>query len=177
LQLVHRARTQRATPSAKGAHVSDNYRKDPEAISALTPEQYRVTQKKGTEPPFRNEYWDNKEPGIYVDVVSGEPLFASTSKYDSRTGWPSFTAAIEPDNVVKRRDFSLLMPRTEVRSANGDSHLGHLFHDGPKEAGGLRYCINSASLRFIPVDDLESEGYGAYSKLFEPGNDTGSSSS
>jgi peptide-methionine (R)-S-oxide reductase len=160
-----------------GAHVSDNYRKNPEAISALTPEQYRVTQKKGTEPPFRNEYWDNKEPGIYVDVVSGEPLFASTSKYDSRTGWPSFTATIEPDNVVKRRDFSLLMPRTEVRSANGDSHLGHLFHDGPKEAGGLRYCVNSASLRFIPVDDLESEGYGAYIKLFEPGNDPGTSSS
>jgi peptide-methionine (R)-S-oxide reductase len=177
LQLVHRARTQRATPPANGAHVSDNYGKDLEAISALTPEQYRVTQKKGTEPPFRNEYWDNKEPGIYVDVVSGEPLFASTSKYDSRTGWPSFTAAIEPDNVVKRRDFSLLMPRTEVRSANGDSHLGHLFHDGPKEAGGLRYCINSAALRFVPVDDLEREGYGAYSKLFEPGNDTGSSSS
>ena len=157
--------------------MSDNYRKDPEAISALAPEQYRVTQKKGTEPPFRNEYWDNKEPGIYVDVVSGEPLFASTSKYDSRTGWPSFTAAIEPGNVVKRRDFSLLMPRTEVRSAHGDSHLGHLFHDGPKEAGGLRYCINSAALRFIPVDDLESEGYGEYSKLFEPGNDTGKSSS
>jgi peptide-methionine (R)-S-oxide reductase len=172
-----RARIQRATPWVDGAHVSDNYRKDPEAISQLTPEQYRVTQKKGTEPPFRNEYWDNKQPGIYVDVVSGEPLFASTSKYDSRTGWPSFTAAIEPDNVVKRRDFSLLMPRTEVRSANGDSHLGHLFHDGPKEAGGLRYCINSAALRFIPADDLEREGYGEYSKLFEPGNDTGSSSS
>jgi peptide-methionine (R)-S-oxide reductase len=177
LQVVRRARTQRATRWVNGAHVSDNYRKDPEAISALTPEQYRVTQKKGTEPPFRNEYWDNKEPGIYVDVVSGEPLFASTSKYDSRTGWPSFTAAIEPDNVVKRRDFSLLMPRTEVRSADGDSHLGHLFHDGPKEAGGLRYCINSASLRFIPVDDLASEGYGAYIKLFEPGNDPGTSSS
>jgi peptide-methionine (R)-S-oxide reductase len=157
--------------------MTDDYRKDPEAVSRLTPEQYRVTQKNGTEPPFRNDYWDNKEPGIYVDVVSGEPLFASTSKYDSRTGWPSFTAAIEPDNVVKRRDFSLLMPRTEVRSANGDSHLGHLFHDGPKEAGGLRYCVNSASLRFIPVDDLESEGYGAYIKLFEPGNDPGTSSS
>jgi peptide-methionine (R)-S-oxide reductase len=157
--------------------VSDNYRKDPEAISALTKEQYRVTQKKGTEPPFRNEYWDNKEPGIYVDVVSGEPLFASTSKYDSRTGWPSFTAAIEPDNVVKRRDLRALGLATEVRSANGDSHLGHLFHDGPREAGGLRYCINSAALRFVPVDDLEREGYGAYRRLFEPGNDTGSSSS
>ena len=148
--------------------MSENYRKDPEAISQLTREQYRVTQKKGTEPPFRNEYWDNKEPGIYVDVVSGEPLFASTSKYDSRTGWPSFTAAIEPDNVVKRRDFRALGLATEVRSANGDSHLGHLFHDGPKEAGGLRYCINSAALRFVPVDDLEREGYGAYRTLFEP---------
>ena len=147
--------------------MSANYRKDPEAISQLTPEQYRVTQKKGTEPPFRNEYWDNKEPGIYVDVVSGEPLFASTSKYDSRTGWPSFTSVIEPDNVVKRRDLRALGLATEVRSANGDSHLGHLFHDGPKEAGGLRYCINSAALRFIPVDDLEREGYGAYRKLFE----------
>jgi peptide-methionine (R)-S-oxide reductase len=160
----------------EGAAVSDNYRKDPEAISRLTPEQYKVTQEKGTEPPFRNDYWDNKEPGIYVDVVSGEPLFASVSKYDSRSGWPSFTVPIEPDNVVERRDFSHLMIRTEVRSAQGGSHLGHLFHDGPKEAGGLRYCINSAALRFIPVDDLESEGYGAYSKLFEPAHDTGSAS-
>src|ERR1700723_2081581 len=164
-------------PTGEGAHMSDNYRKDPEAISQLTREQYRVTQKKGTEPPFRNEYWDNKEPGIYVDVVSGEPLFASTSKYDSRTGWPSFTAAIEPDNVVKRRDLRALGLATEVRSANGDSHLGHLFHDGPKEAGGLRYCINSAALRFIPVGDLEREGYGAYRKLFEAGNDSGISAS
>ena len=156
--------------------MADNYRKDPDAVSRLTPEQYRVTQKSGTEPPFRNEYWDNKEPGIYVDVVSGEPLFASVSKFDSHTGWPSFTAPIEPGNVVKRRDFRMLIPRTEVRSAHGDSHLGHVFHDGPREAGGLRYCINSAALRFVPAGDLEREGYGAYRKLFEPADDTGRAS-
>ena len=156
--------------------MSDNYRKDPEAISRLTPEQYRVTQKKGTEPAFRNEYWDNKEPGIYVDVVSGEPLFASVNKYDSRSGWPSFTVPIEPRNVVEKKDFGLGMIRTEVRSAHGDSHLGHVFPDGPADQGGLRYCINSAALRFIPLDDLEREGYGAYSKLFDLANDTGSTS-
>jgi peptide-methionine (R)-S-oxide reductase len=154
--------------------VSDDYRKDPEAVSRLTPEQYRVTQKKGTEPAFNNEYWDNKEPGIYVDVVSGEPLFASVNKYDSHSGWPSFTVPIEPGNVVERRDFSHLMIRTEVRSAHGDSHLGHVFPDGPREAGGLRYCINSAALRFLPLDDLEREGYGTYRKLFDPAPDPGS---
>ena len=157
--------------------MSDDYRKDPEAISRLTPEQYQVTQEKGTEPPFRNEYWDNKEPGIYVDVVSGEPLFASVNKFNSGTGWPSFTVPIEPGNVVEKRDFSHFMIRTEVRSAHGDSHLGHLFHDGPTDAGGLRYCINSASLRFIGVDDLEREGYGDYRKLFEPAHDTPGSAS
>ena len=140
---------------------------DPEALTRLTPEQYRVTQRNGTEPAFRNEYWDNKQPGLYVDVVSGEPLFASVSKYDSGTGWPSFTVPVEPGNVVERRDFSHLMIRTEVRSAHGDSHLGHVFPDGPKDEGGLRYCINSAALRFIPVADLEQEGYGEYRKLFE----------
>jgi methionine-R-sulfoxide reductase len=143
------------------------YHKNPEAVSSLSPEQYRVTQCDGTEPPFDNAYWDNKEPGIYVDVVSGEPLFASVNKFDSGSGWPSFTRPIEPENVVENTDASHGMIRTEVRSSHGDSHLGHVFPDGPREAGGLRYCINSASLRFIPVDELESEGYGAYRKLFD----------
>jgi peptide-methionine (R)-S-oxide reductase len=154
--------------------VSDTYRKDSGAVSRLTPEQYRVTQQSATEPPFGNEYWDNKEPGLYVDVVSGEPLFASVTKYDSGSGWPSFTAPVEPGNVVEHSDASYGMIRTEVRSAHGDSHLGHVFPDGPAEAGGLRYCINSAALRFVPVDDLEREGYGAYRKLF--GTDTRSAS-
>jgi peptide-methionine (R)-S-oxide reductase len=153
--------------------VSDTYQKDPQAISELTPEQYRVTQKKGTEPAFRNEYWDNKEPGIYVDVVSGEPLFASVNKYDSGTGWPSFTVPIEPGNVVEKLDSSHGMRRTEVRSAHADSHLGHLFTDGPADAGGLRYCLNSAALRFIPLNDLEAEGYGAYRNLFDDADDKG----
>jgi methionine-R-sulfoxide reductase len=153
--------------------VSDSsYSKNPEAVSQLTPEQYQVTQCSATEPAFRNQYWDNHEPGIYVDVVSGEPLFASVDKFDSGTGWPSFTAAIDPENVVEKRDRSLFMLRTEVRSAHGDSHLGHVFHDGPRDAGGLRYCINSAALRFIGVDDLEREGYGQYRKLFEPETET-----
>jgi peptide-methionine (R)-S-oxide reductase len=147
--------------------VAHQYRKDQETISRLSREQYHVTQESGTERAFSNEYWDNKEPGIYVDVVSGEPLFASLDKYDSGTGWPSFTAPIERDNVVEIRDASHGMVRTEVRSAHGDSHLGHLFDDGPATAGGLRYCMNSASLRFIPVDDLEAEGYGEYRRLFD----------
>ena len=156
--------------------MSHNYRKNPEVISRLTPEQYRVTQQNDTEPAFNNEYWDTKEPGIYVDVVSGEPLFASVNKYDSHSGWPSFTVPIEPRNVVERRDTSHGMIRTEVRSAHGDSHLGHVFPDGPADGGGLRYCINSAALRFIPLDDLEREGYGAYRELLEPAHDTGSAS-
>ena len=144
-----------------------NYHKNPEVISRLSPEQYKVTQRKGTEAPFKNAYWDNKEPGLYVDVVSGEPLFTSMDKFDSGCGWPSFTKPIEAENVVENRDTSHGMIRTEVRSSAGDSHLGHVFPDGPREAGGLRYCINSASLRFIPVDQLESEGYGSYLKLFQ----------
>jgi peptide-methionine (R)-S-oxide reductase len=150
--------------------VAKDYNKNPAAVGALSPEQYHVTQKSGTERPFTGEYWDNHEPGIYVDVVSGEPLFASVDKFDSGTGWPSFTRPIrEPNgsaNVIEKRDRSLLMIRTEVRSAHGDSHLGHVFNDGPRAEGGLRYCINSASLRFIHLDDLEAEGYGEYKKLF-----------
>ena len=143
------------------------YNKNLEAVARLSPEQQRVTQRCGTEMPFDNAYWDNKEPGIYVDVVSGEPLFASVDKFDSGTGWPSFTRPIEPENVAENTDVSHGMTRTEVRSSHGDSHLGHVFPDGPRDEGGLRYCINSASLRFIPLDELESEGYGSYRKLFE----------
>jgi peptide-methionine (R)-S-oxide reductase len=149
----------------------DTYRKDPEAITRLTREQYQVTQQDATEPAFRNEFWDNHEPGLYVDVVSGEPLFASVNKYDSQSGWPSFTVPVEPGNVVELQDSAYGMVRTEVRSAHGDSHLGHVFPDGPRDEGGLRYCINSAALRFIPVSDLEGEGYGEYRKLFETTDD------
>ncbi|TMJ35830.1 MAG: peptide-methionine (R)-S-oxide reductase MsrB [Alphaproteobacteria bacterium] len=143
-----------------------SYRKSPEALSTLTPEQYRITQNNGTERPFANEYWDHKEPGLYVDVVSGEPLFTSLDKFDSGCGWPSFTTPVDADNVIENRDQSHGMVRTEVRSAHGDSHLGHVFPDGPSEKGGLRYCINSASLRFIPLDELEAEGYAEYAELF-----------
>ena len=143
------------------------YEKNPEAVSRLSPEQYQVTQQNGTERPFANTYWDHHEPGLYVDVVSGEPLFASFHKFDSGCGWPSFTTPIEPEHVIEKRDKSHGMIRTEVRSRHGDSHLGHVFPDGPKAAGGLRYCINSASLRFVPLDRLESEGYGSYRELFQ----------
>jgi peptide-methionine (R)-S-oxide reductase len=138
------------------------YQKTPEAIKRLTAEQYRVTQQSATERPGTGEYLHNHEPGIYVDVVSGEPLFASADKYESGCGWPSFTKPIEPANVKELRDVTHGMLRTEVRSSHGDSHLGHVFPDGPRERGGLRYCINSASLRFVHRDDMEKEGYGAY---------------
>lgn len=142
------------------------YRKDPDAIKALTPDQYRVTQRNGTERAYSGEFWLHDEPGIYVDVVSGEPLFASVDKFDSRTGWPSFTKPVDGRNVVTKRDFTMLFPRTEVRSAHGDSHLGHVFKDGPRNRGGLRYCINSAALRFVHRDDLEAQGYSDYVTLF-----------
>jgi peptide-methionine (R)-S-oxide reductase len=136
------------------------YTKTPEALARLTPEQYRVTQQNGTEYPGTGEYLKNHAPGIYVDIVSGEPLFASTDKFESGCGWPSFTKPIEPAHVTELRDASLGMVRTEVRSAHGDSHLGHVFNDGPRERGGLRYCINSASLRFVHLKDMAAEGYG-----------------
>ena len=138
------------------------YSKSPEAVSKLSPEQYRVTQQSGTERPGTGEYLNNKQPGIYVDIVSGEPLFASADKYESGCGWPSFTKPIEPANVAELRDNTHGMIRTEVRSTHGDSHLGHVFPDGPADRGGLRYCINSASLRFVPRDDMQAEGYEAY---------------
>ncbi len=143
------------------------YTRSPEAIAALSPESYRVTQENGTEAPGTGAYLHNSEPGIYVDIVSGEPLFASTDKFDAGCGWPSFTRPVEPANIIAREDRSLGMIRTEVRSAHGDSHLGHVFPDGPREAGGLRYCINSAALRFVHRDEMEAEGYGAYLPLVE----------
>jgi peptide-methionine (R)-S-oxide reductase len=150
-----------------GSKTMQDFSKKPEALARLTPEQHRVTQSAGTERPFANEFWDNEEPGIYVDVVSGEPLFTSLDKFDSGTGWPSFSKPIEAANVVEIVDHTHGMTRTEARSKHGDSHLGHVFPDGPRDKGGLRYCMNSASLRFIHRDRLESEGYGEYTKLFE----------
>ena len=152
--------------------MTTDYRRTPEAVSRLTDMQYQVTQEAGTEPPFRNRYWDNHDAGIYVDVVSGQPLFSSIDKYDSGTGWPSFTKPIDPDAVTTKTDWKLLMPRTEVLSSGAESHLGHVFKDGPRDAGGLRYCMNSASLRFVPVAELDEQGYGSYRARFENTTDT-----
>ena len=157
---------QPASPHEGGTKLSEDYRKTPEAVDRLSPQQYHVTQEAGTEPAFRNKYWNHHEAGIYVDVVSGQPLFASTDKYDSRSGWPSFTRPIDPDVVIEKVDRSLFMKRVEVRSAAADSHLGHVFDDGPADAGGLRYCMNSAALRFVPLAELEAQGYAEYRDLF-----------
>ena len=150
-----------------GSHAMTNFKKpsDDSLKKALTPLQYQVTQHEATERPFQNAYWDNHEPGIYVDIVSGEPLFSSTDKFDSGTGWPSFTRPLVPENITTKTDRTLGMVRTEVRSKNADSHLGHLFDDGPQPTG-LRYCMNSASMRFIPASKLVEEGYGEYAHLF-----------
>ena len=157
---------QPAVTTTHGGHEVSNYQKTAEAVAKLTPNQYKVTQEDSTEPAFRNQYWDNHDQGLYVDIVSGEPLFASIDKFESGSGWPSFTVPVDPANIVEKTDRSWGMKRTEVRSKHGDSHLGHLFDDGPASQGGLRYCINSAAMRFVPVAELETAGYGEFIHLF-----------
>jgi peptide-methionine (R)-S-oxide reductase len=151
--------------------MSNHYRRDPDAIAKLDDHQFALTQLGVTEPPFDNEFCDNREAGIYVEIVSGEPLFASIHKFDSGSGWPSFTVPLEPENVIERADRKPGMLRTEVRSNHGKSHLGHVFDDGPRENGGLRYCINAAALRFVPYGDLEAQGYGRYKEIFDLPNE------
>jgi methionine-R-sulfoxide reductase len=161
------AKVEAATSSSSNASTTYTKPSDEVLREKLTPMQYQVTQHEGTEPAYRNEYWDNHRPGLYVDVVTGQPLFSSADKFESGTGWPSFTKPIDPKAIMTKSDDTLGMERTEVRSAAGNSHLGHVFDDGPTEAGGLRYCMNSASLRFIPLERLEAEGYGAWRAKIE----------